>query len=75
MTSICFGLCWLSRVIVITLLTVGLWNVQFIHGEEGFYAMALLLNLFGAVAAQKKTRDIAVIDGRNQVGGDTRNEA
>ena len=74
-TSIYFGLCWISLIVVLTLLTFGLWNAKLAYSEKGFYAMAFLLSLFGAVAVQKNTRDIAVIDARNQVGGDTRNEA
>lgn len=58
-TGIYFGLCWMSLIIAILLLTVGLWNAALINSEKGFYAMSFLLSLFGAVAVQKNTRDVA----------------
>jgi uncharacterized membrane protein YiaA len=61
-TGIYFGLCWLSLGISITLLTVGLWNAELSSSEKGFYAMSFLLSLFGAVAVQKNTRDIALFE-------------
>jgi uncharacterized membrane protein YiaA len=60
-TGIYFGLCWLSLGICITLLSVGLWNANLASSEKGFYAMSFLLSLFGAVAVQKNTRDIALL--------------
>jgi uncharacterized membrane protein YiaA len=60
-TGIYFGLCWLSLGICITLLSVGLWNATLAPSEKGFYAMSFLLSLFGAVAVQKNTRDIALL--------------
>ena len=60
-TGIYFGLCWLSLGICITLLSVGLWNSTLASSEKGFYAMSFLLSLFGAVAVQKNTRDIALL--------------
>jgi uncharacterized membrane protein YiaA len=59
-TGIYFGLCWLSLGIAVVLLTVGLWNAALNSSEKGFYAMAFLLSLFGAVAVQKNTRDVAL---------------
>lgn len=58
-TGIYFGLCWLSLVLAILLLTVGLWNATIVASEKGFYAMSFLLSLFGAVAVQKNIRDLA----------------
>jgi uncharacterized membrane protein YiaA len=58
-TGIYFGLCWISLIITILLLTVGLWNATLVNSEKGFYAMSFLLSLFGAVAVQKNTRDVA----------------
>lgn len=58
-TSLYFGLCWLSLAITIGLLTVSLWNAQLTFAEKGFYGMAFLLALFGAVAVQKNIRDVA----------------
>ncbi|MDN5512833.1 inner membrane protein YiaA [Acinetobacter sp.] len=57
-TTIYFGLCWASIVICITLLTIGLWNASLELSEKGFYIMAFLLSLFGAVAVQKNIRDL-----------------
>jgi uncharacterized membrane protein YiaA len=45
--------------ISVALLTVGLWNATLATSEKGFYAMAFLLALFGAVAVQKNIRDVA----------------
>lgn len=58
-TSIYYGLCWVSLGISVILLTVGLWNATLAASEKGFYAMAFLLALFGAVAVQKNIRDVA----------------
>jgi uncharacterized membrane protein YiaA len=69
-TSIYFGLCWLSLGISIALLTVSLWNAQLAFAEKGFYAMAFLLALFGAVAVQKNIRDVAAFTDE-PVAGDT----
>jgi uncharacterized membrane protein YiaA len=59
-TGLYYGLCWLSLGISVILLTVGLWNATLSASEKGFYAMAFLLSLFGAVAVQKNVRDIAL---------------
>jgi uncharacterized membrane protein YiaA len=56
-TGIYFSLCWLSLLLAVLLLTVGLWNATLAPSEKGFYAMAYLLSLFAAVAVQKNTRD------------------
>lgn len=58
-TSIYFGLCWLALGISLILLTVGLWQAELASSEKGFYAMGFLFSLFGAVAVQKNTRDMA----------------
>ena len=59
MTGIYFGLCWISVLLALLLLTVGLWNATLQNSEKGFYAMAFLLSLFAAVAVQKNVRDVA----------------
>lgn len=59
-TGIYYGLCWVSIALALLLLTVGLWNAKFTQSEKGFYAMAFLLSLFGAVAVQKNIRDLAL---------------
>jgi uncharacterized membrane protein YiaA len=58
-TAIYFGLCWVSVGLCCLLLTIGLWNASFTFSEKGFYGMAFLLGLFGAVAVQKNVRDLA----------------
>ena len=60
-TGIYFGLCWLSVALAILLLSIGLWNATLELSEKGFYAMAFLLGLFGAVAVQKNVRDVALL--------------
>jgi uncharacterized membrane protein YiaA len=49
-------------IIAVLLLAVGLWNAILASSERGFYAMAFLLSLFGSVAVQKNTRDIALFN-------------
>ncbi|MBB1074799.1 hypothetical protein HUU62_10290 [Rhodoferax sp. 4810] len=61
-TSLYYGLCWLSLGMSILLLAVGLWNAALNASEKGFYAMAFLLSLFGAIAVQKNVRDLALFD-------------
>ncbi len=58
-TAIYFGLCWLSLIAALLLLTVGLWNAEMPRFEKGFYAMGYVLSLFAAVAVQKNVRDLA----------------
>lgn len=58
-TGIYFSLCWVSLILAVGLLGVGLWNATLAASEKGFYAMAFLLSLFGAVAVQKNVRDLA----------------
>jgi len=58
-TGLYHGLCWTSLLAALTLLGVGLWNASLAGSEKGFYAMAYLLALFGAVAVQKNVRDLA----------------
>jgi uncharacterized membrane protein YiaA len=57
-TNMYFMLCWVSLMLSISLLTVGLWNATLALSEKGFYAMAFLLSLFGGIAVQKNVRDI-----------------
>jgi uncharacterized membrane protein YiaA len=63
-TGIYFGLCWLSVAIALVLLAIGLWNATLPNTEKGFYAMAFLLSLFGAVAVQKNVRDVHALEGQ-----------
>lgn len=56
-TELYFSLCWFSVGICILLMLIGLWNAALPLAEKGFYGMAYLLALFGAVAVQKNVRD------------------
>lgn len=56
-----FGLCWLSLMLVLLLLLIGLWNARLELSEKGFYGMAYLLSLFASVAVQKNVRDMHLI--------------
>ena len=60
-TGIYYGLCWLSLILAVLLLAVGLFNATLSASEKGFYAMSFLLSLFAAVAVQKNVRDIALL--------------
>ena len=61
-TGIYYGLCWVSLLLSMVLLTVGLWNATMSQSEKGFYAMSFVLSLFAAVAVQKNVRDVALAD-------------
>ncbi|GAA4365532.1 inner membrane protein YiaA [Hymenobacter saemangeumensis] len=56
-TNLYFGISWVSVLLTMVLLTVGLWNATLTLSEKGFYAMAFVLSLFAAIAVQKNTRD------------------
>ena len=56
-----FSLCWVSLLLTMLLLTVGLFNATLTLSEKGFYAMSFLLSLFAAVAVQKNVRDIGAL--------------
>lgn len=60
-TNIYYGLCWVSLLLCLLLLTVGLWNAEMGLAEKGFYAMAFALSLFAVVTVQKNVRDLAAI--------------
>lgn len=61
-TDIYYGLSWISSILSMVLLTIGLWNATLLPSEKGFYAFSFLLSLFGAIAVQKNTRDSRKID-------------
>ena len=65
-TAIYYGLCWASVVICIVLRALGLWNATMALSEKGFYIMAFLLSLFGAVAVQKNIRDLEYLRTNSQ---------
>ena len=74
-TGIYYSLCWVSLLLSIALLAVGLFNATLASSEKGFYAMAFLLSLFGAVAVQKNVRDIASHKAENPLDDSGSNEA
>ncbi|WP_416048478.1 inner membrane protein YiaA [Cupriavidus basilensis] len=57
-TAIYYGLSWVSVLLAVLLLCVGLFNANLALSEKGFYGMSFALALFGAIAVQKNTRDI-----------------
>jgi uncharacterized membrane protein YiaA len=57
-TGIYYGLCWLSVLLAVLLLAIGLFNANLALSEKGFYGMSFALALFGAIAVQKNTRDM-----------------
>ena len=61
-TNMYAGLCWVSLLAAILLLTVGLWNATLAPSEKGFYAMSFVLSLFAVVAVQKNVRDLGSLD-------------
>ena len=58
-THLYYGLAWMSLLIAVGLLCIGLINAQLSSSEKGFYAMSFGLSLFAAIAVQKNTRDSA----------------
>jgi uncharacterized membrane protein YiaA len=58
-TNLYYGVSWLAVIVAIGLFVNGLFNVTISLSERGFYGMAMLLTLFGAIAIQKNTRDLA----------------
>jgi|SRR6185295_12610119 len=70
-TSIYFGLCWLSLGLSLLLLIIGLWNASLSSAEKGFCAMSFLLSLFAVVAIQKNIRDVAALEGKSAVQNDS----
>lgn len=61
-TNLYYGIAWFATILSIVLLTVGLWNADMLRSEKGFYAMAFVLSLFAAIAVQKNTRDMRVVE-------------
>ena len=65
-TDIYYGLAWFATLLSVALLVIGLWNAELTLSEKGFYGMSFMMSLFGAIAVQKNTRDIAEIDNANK---------
>ena len=58
-TNIYYGVAWFSVVASLSLLVIGLWNAEMLLSEKGFYGLAMLMSLFGAITVQKNVRDMA----------------
>ena len=61
-TDIYYGISWFTTIASITLLVIGLWNAELLLSEKGFYGMSFSLALFSAIAVQKNTRDVKLMD-------------
>ena len=59
-TNLYYGLAWFATLLAVGLLIVGLWHATLTFSEKGFYGIAFLLSIFGAIAVQKNTRDMGV---------------
>jgi len=59
-TDIYYMLSWISMLLSILLLGVGLWNSSMLLSEKGFYIMAFVLSLFSSITIQKNIRDLAL---------------
>lgn len=60
-TPIYLGLSWVSVLITLALLGIGLVNATVARSEKGFFAMSFVLSLFAVIAVQKNTRDSAPV--------------
>lgn len=65
-TNLYYGLAWVSVILACLLLGIGLWNAALALSEKGFYGMAFVMSLFGAVAVQKNVRDVAFFDNASE---------
>ena len=57
-TTMFYGISWFSAILAILLLCVGVFNAKLELSEKGFYIMAFMLGLFGAITVQKNARDL-----------------
>ena len=65
-TNIYYALGWISVMLCMLLMSVGLWNATALTlSEKGFFGIAFILSLFAAITVQKNTRDSA--SGSDQV--------
>ena len=59
-TNIYYGVAWLTVLVDLLMLVVGLWNSDMIPIEKGFYGVTMVLSLFAVISVQKNVRDMAV---------------
>lgn len=55
-TTIYYGLGWISVLLCMLLMSVGLWNATLSLSEKGFFGIAFILSLFAAITVQKNIR-------------------
>ena len=63
-TEVYYGLSWFTTIASILLLVIGLWNADLWLSEKGFFGIAFVLSLFGAITVQKNIRDTAFINNK-----------
>ena len=61
-TDMYYGISWFTTLASLVLLVIGLWNADIELSEKGFYGMSFALSLFAAIAVQKNTRDLKLIN-------------
>jgi uncharacterized membrane protein YiaA len=61
-TNLYYGLAWFATILSVILITVGLGNADLMRSEKGFYAMSFVLSMFAAIAVQKNTRDLNLVE-------------
>jgi uncharacterized membrane protein YiaA len=69
-TAIYYGISWFTTIASILLLVIGLWNAELLPSEKGFYGIAFVLSIFGAITVQKNVRDTAYVDNNDKVKSD-----
>jgi len=69
-TAIYYGISWFTTIVSILLLGIGLWNAELLLSEKGFYGIAFVLSIFGAITVQKNIRDAAYVDNNEKVKSD-----
>ena len=65
-TDIYYGLSWFTTLASIILLWIGLRNADLALSEKGFYAMSFTLALFASIAVQKNTRDVKILNEKEE---------
>lgn len=60
-----YSLCWVATGVCLVLMAAGLFNATLTLSEKGFFGLAFVMCVFGAIVVQKNTRDL-------QITGDAR---
>ena len=69
-TDTYYMLAWISMLLSILLLGVGLWNATMLLSEKGFYIMSFVLSMFASITIQKNIRDLALFPKEEFLGVD-----